>query len=377
MTISRASLNVYNKSNITFPTPPQNLNATVTGFGNVSVSFDAPESLGNASFIEFNFISNVGNHTSNVSSSPATFTGLELGTYTFTGVTKTTVGVSQNSNVSNSVEILPVASVEYLIVAGGGSGGTGANNLGNAGSGGGGAGGLIDGLVDIVPDIDYTVTVGAGGNESNGSNSVFDTFVAIGGGKGGNYNVGIPGNDGGSGGGAGSRVGLPNLEGGTGTAGQGNDGGDAASSGAYPNGGGGGGAGAAGANAVFNTNGGDGGIGEIYNITGSNVYYAGGGGGASWEIEKTNGTGGLGGGGDATNTQGVDGTVNTGGGGGGGAAVSGTTGPGNGGSGIVILKFLNSLEITIANTLSFSNTVDGNFNVYSFTSGTGNIQFTD
>ena len=78
-----------------------------------------------------------------------------------------------------------VTSVDYLIVAGGGGGG---HNIG----GGGGAGGYLSGSgFAVTPLTTYTITVGAGGagdtgsRTSNGSNSVFSSLTAIGGGCGG------------------------------------------------------------------------------------------------------------------------------------------------------------------------------------------------
>jgi hypothetical protein len=75
-------------------------------------------------------------------------------------------------------------SVEYLVVAGGGSGGF-------AYSGAGGAGGLLTGSTNVTVGSTYTVTVGAGSSGSTsqvlaaqGSSSVFSSFSATGGGPG-------------------------------------------------------------------------------------------------------------------------------------------------------------------------------------------------
>ena len=51
-----------------------------------------------------------------------------------------------------------VTSVEYLVVAGGGSGGS---SYGTAG--GGGAGGVRTGTLSVIPGSSHTITVGAGG----------------------------------------------------------------------------------------------------------------------------------------------------------------------------------------------------------------------
>ena len=159
--------------------------------------------------------------------------------------------------------------VEYLVVAGGGGGGGGFAGAGGAGglktsvSGVQNAGGtpLNAAVLYVTNGSSYTVTVGAGGAGGNqrsgvpGSNSVFGSITAHGGGRGG----GNPGSntpdknadDGGSGGSAG-------MQGTVGTSGsgntppssppQGNDGGTSYDNGgeASNNTGGGGGAGAAG-----------------------------------------------------------------------------------------------------------------------------------
>ena len=259
-----------------------------------------------------------------------------------------------------------VTQVEVLVVAGGGGGGRW--------GGGGGAGGLVyNNSYPVTPGQTYTVTVGsggagwagdaqAGGNAGSGTNSIFGNLTAIGGGGGGNYGQGASPNNGlggGSGGGGGSNG--PNYNntthtGGSGTAGQGFNGG---SSGGYYQGtggtlsgsGGGGGAGGAGANFGTPT----GGASLMFGISGTPTYYAGGGGG----MMQTGGTlyaggtnsGGSGGGGSGTalTSAQIDGVANTGGGGGGtqDSTVSGTWRAGNGGSGIVIVRYTTN---TVGNT---------------------------
>ena len=111
-------------------------------------------------------------------------------------------------------------------------------------------------------------------------------------------------------------------------------------------GGGGGGAGAVGGNAGGDTTSGVGGDGSASSISGSSVYYAGGGGGGS---RGTGGAGGLGGGGAGSyDTTATAGTANTGGGGGGGGndVTSGYNG-GAGGSGIVIIRYRFSQNMSI------------------------------
>jgi hypothetical protein len=107
--------------------------------------------------------------------------------------------VSQAVKAQNWTGIAPPV-VEYLVVAGGGAGNY---------TGGGGAGGLLSGFSGVSIGSSITVTVGAGGTGTlgtsqgtAGSNSVFSSITAIGGGLGvQNYsNVGST-NNGGSGGG--------------------------------------------------------------------------------------------------------------------------------------------------------------------------------
>ena len=173
--------------------------------------------------------------------------------------------------------------VEYIVVAGGGGG----SNYGG-GSGGGGyrssvsgessGGGASSESTKSVTASAYTVTVGAGGTGSAGTgtaggNSVFSTITSLGGGWGSQ-------GSGGSGGG-----GWANAVGGAGTAGQGYAGGTGDDTPiSWYCGGGGGGAGAVGGNAspAQQYNIGDGGIGVQSSITGTATYYAGGGGGGNW-----------------------------------------------------------------------------------------------
>jgi len=227
--------------------------------------------------------------------------------------------------------------VEMLIVAGGGGGGRHA-------AGGGGAGGLIHENVHPILIGTYPVIIGNGGLGAitentygiKGDDSLFNSLIAIGGGAGAPYNS-APGGNGGSGGGGAHSVGL----GGLGTLTQGNNGG-AGGGISFGTGGGGGGAFSAGANGEStggpSERGGKGGDGLMFNISGSNTYYAGGGGGSSdGGGSSLGGLGGGGIGGDRNYTPGGNGIINTGGGGGGG----GYTGiAGNGGSGIIIIKYL-------------------------------------
>lgn len=245
--------------------------------------------------------------------------------------------------------------VEYLIVGGGGGGSSGYC------SGAGGAGGMLTGITTITSGTAYSVTIGTGGTGvpggstwtssrgSSGGNSSFASLSAIGGG-GGSGNSGPPGANGGSGGGGAS---VNTSVGGSGTAGQGNPGGSNNSQSVSHGGGGGGGAGAPGGTGTSAV-GGDGGAGLASSLSGTSTYYAGGGGGGTYYYQQGNsgngpaGVGGTGGGGPGGRYSGglqpgTNGTNNLGGGGGGGAGFDSPTqswSGGNGGSGIVILRYL-------------------------------------
>ena len=222
---------------------------------------------------------------------------------------------------------------EYLVVAGGGGGG------GYFG-GGGGAGGMLEGSTTISSG-EYPVVLGAGGARaantasrgSNGGNSSAFGFVALGGGGGGTQPGTQSGRSGGSGGG-GSNYGT----GGSGTSGQGYSGGNGFGGLGYQtSGGGGGGAGEAGQNGVDGYPG-AGGDGVASSITGVSTYYGGGGGGGSGSRTAE---GGLGGGGGVSGwvvTAPCHGTSNTGGGGCGRESNTDNY-SGNGGSGIVAVRY--------------------------------------
>jgi hypothetical protein len=227
----------------------------------------------------------------------------------------------------------PSYTLSYLVVAGGGGGG-------RYYSGGGGAGGLISGSLVVASGTTYSIIVGAGGpgntttspgTGTQGNNSSFFSFTAIGGGYGNGSNtggaIGGPGGSGGGGGGTGSAAG------GAGTSGQGNAGGATSGNG----GAGGGGAGAVGGS--FPGGGGIGGVGLSSSITGSALYYAGGGGGSFDSGPSAGGSGGGGIGSTNSVAAGAGGN-NTGGGGGGGSFASPTVEYGaSGGSGVVIISY--------------------------------------
>ena len=249
------------------------------------------------------------------------------------------------------------AQVDYLVVGGGGGGGYGQYR-----GGGGGAGGYYTNMGGSGQSISaqaYAVVVGSGGSGGNGSvagssggngsaSSIFGFSANGGGGGGGGTASLIPPNSGGSGGGgAGSNGALSGrTSGGAGTAGQGNTGGQGGMTGATGRGaGGGGGAGSVGSNSAESANGpgGAGGTGLSNSISGSSLFYAGGGGGGGGVAASSGGTavGGSGVGGNGTGSSGTNGMDGRGGGGGGAGfgAISG-----NGGSGVVIVRYpINSI----------------------------------
>jgi hypothetical protein len=242
--------------------------------------------------------------------------------------------------------------IEYLIIAGGGAGSK-AHSTNT--SGGGGGGGVVLGTTNVTTQS-YSIVVGEGGTCStasgnrtgtNGSNSSAFGLTAIGGGRGGDgANVSANGASGGSGGGAGSYSGSATrahtggsaTQNSAGSPGFGNAGGS--HSGTSGNGGcGGGGAGSPGqADGFAGGNGTVGGFGITSDITGIKVMYAAGGGSSPWQ-DNTPGKGGVGGGGDAGGNgipapfDGLDGA-----GGGGGGSKSNST-AGNGGDGVVAIRY--------------------------------------
>jgi hypothetical protein len=257
-----------------------------------------------------------------------------------------------------------VTSIQYLTVAGGGAGGTA------TAAGGGGGGGVLSGTSTVSSAL--TITVGVGGTAyaasggascgntggSGGNSSItgtgFTTVTAAGGGGGGGCSAA---SSGGSGGG-GSSYSDSIVDAGSGNTPstspvQGYAGGIAALDGTSDAvGGGGGGSGGAGGNAMLvgeYYNAGNGGIGKLSTITGESVYYGGGGGGACHYWGCVYGNPGAGGGGYGTAphilaSKGIEmGIINAvdgfGGGGGGGSYY---WDGGKGGSGVVIIKYLNT-----------------------------------
>ena len=294
--------------------------------------------------------------------------------HTFTGPGTFTVCSAGNPVGSDSVD--------YMVVAGGGSAGTG-NSAGAAGAGAGGlriSSGTASGCWTSSPlgsgvsavsvtSQGYPIIVGGGGASvsgagdagNSGNNSSGLGITSAGGGAGAGHDN--PGSTGGSGSGG---IGAGPLAPQVGFAGntppvsppQGNPGGTGGNTSPNFASGGGGGAGAVGGNVPSpSSGGGAGGAGIQTNINETLYYFAGGGGGQSWtEPGTAGGNGGLGGGGGGQSpltggsgggsalnpgsaggpTDGGSGGANTGGGGGG-AKSCGTSGAG--GSGIVIIRY--------------------------------------
>lgn len=253
-----------------------------------------------------------------------------------------------------------VKNADVLIVAGGGGGG--ADN-----AGGGGAGGLLyygtetpktpnGGQVTLSPSS-YSIVIGAGGRGGlvssggsgasdfsiNGSPTTAFGYTALGGGAGACSEGGTgspPGAAGGSGGGGnGNTDNTVPYQAGSGTTGQGNAGGTGANGG----GGGGGGAGAVGQNGNVRAtqHGGAGGAGLQYSISGSASWYAAGGDGGNENsvYQQYSRPSGIGGQSPAnSSSRPTDGVANTGAGGGGGTHPCAVP-TGQGGSGIVIIRY--------------------------------------
>lgn len=265
-----------------------------------------------------------------------------------------------NAAAGDTFTIAQDAFVDILLVGGGGAGGY------YAGGGGGGGGVSILSNAYLAAGT-YDVTVGAGGigdktsapaKISGGASSIRGVFAfsVAGGGGGGCRSNGANGASGGGGAGIYAAT-RGTYSGGKGIPGIGFDGGASTNAttdwkGCY--GGGGGGAGGPGADGTKTTLSGNGGAGVSIELFGETKWFGGGGGGGAsgsrngYYISKGgSGVGGRGCGpyydnktGQWIQHQGENGKPNTGGGGGGGSAQSdGFAKGGDGGSGIVIIRY--------------------------------------
>lgn len=253
-----------------------------------------------------------------------------------TTTTTTSTTTTSTTTTSTTTTLAPTYEVEYLIVAGGGAGGYYNGGSSSAtyylGSGGGGAGGWISGSTEVSSSVVFPIVVGDGGlpSQESGSNSSAFSITSLGGGRGAEtrFAAAIDLLTVGSGGGGASRgpSNGPNLPG-VGTVGQGNNGGP--SSGQFLNAAGGGGGGALTAGIVAST-------GSI----------DGGGSGKPWldGIIYSKGGDAPGEGQDAgLLVSASDGTANTGNGGNGRKWSGNVTYPGgNGGSGVVVIRYAGS-----------------------------------
>jgi hypothetical protein len=309
--------------------------------------------------------------------------GITYRTHTFT-----TTG--SNSFAVQSVGTIPTA--RFMMIGGGGSGGA-------RHGGGGGAGGMIEGTLNLTATT-YPISIGAGGTGkfadqqgNDGANTTFNSLTALGGGGGGSWENsqrnGRPGGSGGGGSEVGPGAGGATTQPGSASGGFGNVGGASQDAGTG-HGSGGGGAGTAGTKVFTNFRSGPGGGGRTSTIYGRTYFFAGGGGGGSWEAgdPSTGGQGGAGGGGGGgqarsdfagpgggmtpnagspgivgiPNSSGGDAGANSGGGGGGGGAYPPNTGyestrGGNGGSGIVVIRYPLTPEVPITYTAATGGTI--------------------
>ncbi|MFA5779377.1 MAG: glycine-rich domain-containing protein [Elusimicrobiota bacterium] len=327
--------------------------STETDFGDGLVSSVTIAGTGDAAYVRISTVQATG------------------GTITYSG------GYTIHTFTSDGTFTPPVAmNVEVLVVAGGGSG-----SIDHGGGGGGG--GIAYHISYAVPAGNYAVVVGAGGtagygshitgsqgggtarsypNSNSGANSSFNNvIIAYGGGGAGSFG-GTAGSNGGSGGGGGA---TGSVAGGTATQGTGgtsywgNAGGGGSGTANY--GAGGGGAGGGGTSQTTGTAGNGARPvtwADAYGTNTSNAvgggYFSGGGAGGSHTLnavtnQVSQGYGGGGGfnpniGNYSTNQYvGANGMANTGGGGSGIGNPGDSSNPyaGNGGSGIVIVRYLN------------------------------------
>lgn len=259
-----------------------------------------------------------------------------------------------------------IPKVSAMVVAGGGAGGS------RVGGGGGAGGYVYRGVVTLTGNTIESITVGQGGvgipnyaGKNGGNSSLGSKMIAIGGGGGGasNDNSERAGRNGGSGGGTGDATGFGTS---TQTTSGSNDGlgfsGARGQAGGSWSAGGGGGATSAGfaGDGLLGTNDGRGGSGKIETITGTATCYAAGGGGGIYagsgsEAFRSNpglctGAVTTSGAGAAGLKRGANATSNTGSGGGGAGYQTPSTGSdlagGNGGSGIIVIRWITALKPT-------------------------------
>jgi hypothetical protein len=376
------------------PDAPTSVSA-VGGTNSATISFSPPADDG-GSITTYVITESITGTAINVLSSPATFSNLPGGSYTFTVQAGNENAISVPSSPSSSVTVTGAATIsggtlasdstyyyrvfpssgsleisnalvniDAFVLAGGGGGGGAYTDAGP----GGGSGGLVYYANKTTAPGSYTVTVGGGGGATgNGSNSQVGSLqqaIGGGGGRGSKNNDGISGGSGSGAWGNSSTVarvgGASTQELGTATSKYGFAGGNvSAPSTNWTKGStaGGGGTGAAGGNNDNNAQGGAGGNGTdafsslLSAITSSMTGVSGwgtatsggriGGGGAGHTPNYPQSDGGLGGGGKGGSNSHpnyrapVSGVTNTGSGGGGGNSFSGMA---SGASGLVIIRY--------------------------------------
>jgi hypothetical protein len=316
-------------SSVTATTVPQapTISAVNPSNSSASVSITANGTGGSAitSYVVTPYLSGVAQTPITAATSPVNVTGLTNGqNYTFKATAVNANGESLQSTETVSY-LIEQQVLEYLVIGGGEAGdGPGGGEGGNAGQY------QTASNFAIQRAFNYTVTVGAGGiaNGGDGGNSVFGSITSTGG--------------------AGSTTN-------------------------------GGGTGASGTSSTIN-----GAPGLASSITGTSVIRAGGGGngGAGCNGGFAPGIGGAGGGGTGgQGSTGGTGAANTGSGGGGGSRcwpytqyqVATYQNGGNGGSGVVILKYSSALTPTVSAGLTSSTETSGEYKITTFTAGTGTI----
>jgi hypothetical protein len=346
-----------NPDSVTFNTPASNQTYSNSTSDTFSLTVNATSAAGQSV-----------TYTANALPTGLSITGANIaGTLSSSGSTTSLITATASGSGKTTTRTLswtvssPTVSASYLIIGGGGGG-----NVNNNSGGGGGGGVLTGGSTTLSKGTPYTVTVGGGGGSgSNGSNSVFNSLIAGGGGYGG---VTVGTGDG-TGGQANSGT-IAGCAGGEGlyTRGASPSARTAQSYGSYKQGG---------SSVYSQSNGSAGGGGGGYNANGgsasivSSSYASAGDGGAgydasAWGIGTVSGGGGASGGSTGGNAGSGGGSANYGGGGN--SIVYPKSGSELGGSGIVIIKYADSNPAATSTTGSPTVTVSGGYRVYKFTS---------
>ena len=231
---------------IDLPANAPTIGTATAGITLATVPFTAASTSTGGPISFYRVTSNPDNITATGTTSPITVTGLTGGTsYTFTVVGVNPSGTGPASSASNSVTVTaaPVVTggslssdatyyyrtftsngtltvsnlsltADYFVVAGGGGGGsarrfTSGTYFEYAAGGGGGAGGRVE-TSTTIPVNSYAITIGGGGgSNSSGSDTTFGSLATAIGGGGGGYpanTANYSGLAGGSGGGCGSQT---------------------------------------------------------------------------------------------------------------------------------------------------------------------------